>query len=310
MKENGWAESEHFMTTALTYLRVSSTKQLRPDLGPEGLSIPAQRAACEATARKLGVTIIEEYVEPGRSGTTITARPALQSLLDRAANDSGVDHVIVYDLSRLARNRADDVAIVTQLAANGVKLISTAENIDETPVGQLTHGLLAAVNEYRSARDGVDISYKMRRKAEQGGTLGQAPIGYINTIERRGGRDIRGIEIDPKRCPLVREAFTLFATNQYGYRELAALMHKKGLASRYGDQDRPMTATSMSRLLQRRYYLGFTHYYGTERRGTHLPLVDEQLFEAVQAVIIKRQAGDQRWRRRPHYLKGLGLLHG
>ncbi|WP_197282810.1 recombinase family protein, partial [Gordonia sp. HS-NH1] len=203
------------MTTALTYLRVSSTKQLRPDLGPEGLSIPAQRAACEATARKLGVTIIEEYVEPGRSGTTITARPALQSLLDRAANDSGVDHVIVYDLSRLARNRADDVAIVTQLAANGVKLISTAENIDETPVGQLTHGLLAAVNEYRSARDGVDISYKMRRKAEQGGTLGQAPIGYINTIERRGGRDIRGIEIDPKRCPLVREAFEVSATEAH-----------------------------------------------------------------------------------------------
>ena len=118
------------MTTALTYLRVSSSKQLRPDLGPEGLSIPAQRAACEATARKHGISIVEEFVEPGRSGTTITARPALQRLLDRAANDPAVDHVIVYDLSRLARNRADDVAIVTQLAASGASLISTAENIE------------------------------------------------------------------------------------------------------------------------------------------------------------------------------------
>lgn len=68
-----------------------------------------------------------------------------------------------------------------------------------------------------------------------------------------------------------------------------------------------MTATSMSRLLQRRYYLGYTRYYGTERRGTCPRLVDGRLFEAVQAVIVKRQAGDQRWRRRHHYLKG--LLH-
>lgn len=213
MRGDGWAESEHFMTTALTYLRVSSNKQLRLDLGPEGLSIPAQRAACEATARKLGATIIEEYVEPGRSGTTITARPALQRLLERAANDPAVEHVIVYDLSRLARNRADDVAIVTQHASNGVKLISTAENIDRRDTRRPAHPwLLAAVNEYRSTRDGVDISYKMRRKAEQGGTLGQAPIGYINTIERRGGRDIRGIEIDATRGPLVCEAFKQFAT--------------------------------------------------------------------------------------------------
>ncbi|AWO85108.1 recombinase family protein [Gordonia terrae] len=161
------------MTTALTYLRVSSTKQLRPDLGPEGLSIPAQRAACEATAREHGMEIVKEFVEPGRSGTTITARPALQSLLERAANDPAVDHVIVYDLSRLARNRADDVAIVTQLASNGVTLSSATENVDATPVGQLTHGLIAAVNEYRSSRDGADIAYKMGEKAKRGGTLGR-----------------------------------------------------------------------------------------------------------------------------------------
>ncbi|VTR10791.1 Resolvase, N terminal domain [Clostridioides difficile] len=88
MRQNGWAESERFMTTtALTYLRVSSTKQLRPDLGPEGLSIPAQRAACEATAREHGIEIVEEFVEPGRSGTTITARPARQSVLKRSADN-------------------------------------------------------------------------------------------------------------------------------------------------------------------------------------------------------------------------------
>ncbi|WP_281275996.1 recombinase family protein [Gordonia oryzae] len=184
-------------------MRVSTARQLRTDLGPEGLSIPAQRQACRRTADQQGLIIADEYVELGRSATSITGRPALQLLLQRIAADRNITHIIMYDLSRLARNRIDDVTIATQLAGHQVTLLSATENVDNTPVGQLTHGLLTAVNEYRSARDGADISRKMQRKIEAGGTVGRAPIGYINTLERRDGRDLHGVAPDPDHAPLI-----------------------------------------------------------------------------------------------------------
>ena len=55
-----------------------------------------------------------------------------------------------------------------------VSLVSATENIDETPAGQLLHGVLASVNEFRSLADGEDIRYKMGQKARNGGTIGKA----------------------------------------------------------------------------------------------------------------------------------------
>ena len=218
----------------------------------------------------------------------------------------GVTHVIVYELSRLARNRADDIHIVTELTAHDVTLVSASENVDATPVGQLTHGLLAAVNEYRSARDGADIAYKMGEKAKRGGTLGRAPIGYTNTLERRDGHDSRSIHIDPVRGPLIQQAFELFATDQYGYDQLADLMLERGLSrkSRPASTPRSIGKTGIARLLTSRCYLGLVTHAGTERPGQHQPLVDQRLFGNVQAVIERRRASGLRRRKLYHYLKG------
>ena len=57
------------MKTAVLYLRVSTTAQVETDYDPEGISIPAQRAACRRKAEQMGVMVVDEYVEPGRSAT-------------------------------------------------------------------------------------------------------------------------------------------------------------------------------------------------------------------------------------------------
>ena len=61
------------MKTAVLYLRVSTTSQVQTDYDPEGISIPAQRLACQRKAEQMGLTVIADYVEPGRSATTICA---------------------------------------------------------------------------------------------------------------------------------------------------------------------------------------------------------------------------------------------
>jgi len=147
------------------YLRVSSTAQVKTDHDPEGISIPAQRQSCERkVAQMANVELVGEYVEPGKSGTNMHQRPAFQSMMERIRTDQDVDYVIVYKLSRMNRSRVDDAMVLIELRKHGVTLVSATEMIDESPEGQLLHGVLASFNEFRSAADGADIRYKMAEK--------------------------------------------------------------------------------------------------------------------------------------------------
>src|SRR3954452_23094004 len=132
---------------AVLYLRVSSTGQVKTDYDPEGISIPAQREVCQRKARALGLEVVGEYVEPGRSGTSMDKRIAFQEMLTRIRIERDVDHVIVYKLSRMNRNRVEDALVMDRLRKHGVALISATEAIDDSRNGQLLHGILAAINE-------------------------------------------------------------------------------------------------------------------------------------------------------------------
>lgn len=65
------------MKTAVLYLRVSTTSQVQTDYAPEGISIPAQRLARQRKAEQMGLTVVDEYVEPGHTATTIAKRPGV-----------------------------------------------------------------------------------------------------------------------------------------------------------------------------------------------------------------------------------------
>jgi DNA invertase Pin-like site-specific DNA recombinase len=291
---------------AVLYLRVSSAGQVNTDYDPEGISIPAQRVACERKAGQLDLEIIGEYVEPGRSGTEMTKRVAFQQLLERIRRAKDVDYVIVYELSRLARNRIDDAIVMADLRKRGVTLISATESVDATPVGQLMHGILAAFNEYRSAKDGADIAYKMGEKAKKGGTLGIAPIGYINTIDRQDGREIRSVAVDPERAPYVRQAFELYAGGEATIDEIVDELNDRGLTTR-ASRARPAGPISKSKvaaMLKDPYYLGLVKYKGQTYEGRHPPIIDQELFDRVQDLLEARGYAGERRRRNHHYLKG------
>jgi site-specific DNA recombinase len=294
--------------TAVLYLRVSTTSQVQTDYDPEGISIPAQRVACQRKAEQMGLTVVGEYVEPGKSATTIVKRPKFQEMLARIKQDRDVDYVIVYNLSRLNRNRVDDAQVLMLMRSLKVTLISAQENIDETPAGQLMHGILAAMNEYRSSADGADISYKMGQKAKNGGTLGRAKFGYLNVREVIDSHEIRTVAPDPERAPYLKLAFELAATGDYTMERLADVLNERGLRMRSWGEKRPagpISANYLSRVLRDRYYVGMITYKGEEFQGRHEPLVSAELFAKVQAVLEERlpQPGS-RQRVHHHYLKG------
>ena len=54
----------------------------------------------------------------------------------------------------------------------------------------------------------------------------------MNVREFVEGREIRTIEIDPERAPLVQLAFELYATGEYSLIDLATILEARGLRSR------------------------------------------------------------------------------
>lgn len=294
------------LARAVVYLRVSSQSQVKTDYDPEGISIPAQRQSCQRKAAQMGnVIIVDEYVEPGKSGTNMDKRPAFQQMLARIKEQRDVDYVIIYKLSRLNRNRIDDALTITELRKYGVTLISATESIDETPVGQLMHGILASFNEFRSAEDGADIRYKMGEKVKRGGTIGRAPLGYVNVRERFEGREVRSVAIDPERAPFVKLAFELYATGEYSLERLVNELTDRGLTTRPGRYPAgPVSDAKLSSMLSDRYYLGYVRHADQEYRGRHDALIDQDLFDRVQKIQEARRGAHERDRVHRHYLKG------
>jgi site-specific DNA recombinase len=289
---------------AVIYLRVSSSGQMDKARDPEGYSIPAQREACQRYADQLGATVIAEYVESGKSGTS-TKRPALQKMLSELAG-LHPDYVIFYDLSRVARDDFDALWLLREIEQHGCKLESTLERVDDSPAGRLLYTIMAGVNAFRSRGDAVKVKAGLERKHETGGTPFRAPIGYINTREVIDGREVRVVTLDPKRARFVRLAFSLYATGDYALSDLAPILAARGLRTRptRSAKEAPLGINRIGQMLRNDYYCGFVHFNGKTTKGEHEPLIDEKTFQHVQELLdAQRKSGERSWRNY-HYLRG------
>ena len=206
---------------AVSYIRVSTRGQAERGGAEEDFSIPAQREANKRKAASLGALIVKEFVDRGESARSAN-RPELQKMLRYLRETPGIDFCIVHKLDRLARNRADDVEINKAFDEAGVRLISTSENIDQTPGGMLLHGIMSSIAEFYSRNLANEAIKGMSQKARSGGTISKAPLGYRNVRTRdEQGREVRTVELGPERAPLMRLAFSEYATGRWTVRQLA-----------------------------------------------------------------------------------------
>ena len=289
---------------AVSYIRVSTREQAQRGGSEEGFSLPAQREANKRKAQSMGALVVKEFADRGESARSAN-RPELQKMLAYLKEDGGIDYVIVHKLDRLARNRADDVEINRAFEEAGVRLVSTSENIDQTPGGMLLHGIMSSIAEFYSRNLANEVIKGMGEKARNGGTLGKAPLGYINVRARdENGREIRTIALDEERAPLVRLAFTEYATGNWTVSQLAKHLNTLGLSipSTPRRCAKPITATRLHEILRHPYYKGIVTFQGVEYPGKHEPLVDSQTWQTVQAILASRRNGE-RQRIHNHFLK-------
>ena len=296
---------------ALLYLRVSTSRQARRGGEAEGYSIPAQREACTRKATDLGAVVGGEFVDAGASARSAD-RDGLQDLLARLADTTQppVGYVIVHKLDRLARDRADDVALLLAIRNAGAQLVSVSEQIDETPAGMLLHGIMASMAEFYSRNLSTEAKKGIAEKAKRGGTIGYAPTGYINTTTRVVGddgisREAKTVIPDPARAPHITWAFEEYDRGETSLSALTISLAARGLTTRDSRAiGKPLSRASVHRMLTNPYYAGKVVHRGVIHDGVHEPLVDEATFARVQDRLADRKvAGDRSWRR-DHYLKG------
>ena len=266
---------------------------------------PAQREACTRKADALNAVVVDEYVDRGESARSAD-RPALQEMLSRIDTLNDVNYIIVHKVDRLARSRRDDVEIGLAINKAGATLISATENIDETPSGKLLHGIMATIADFYSANLASEARKGMRQKAISGGTPYRAPLGYLNVRDKIDGREMRTIQIDIDRAPVVRWAFDAYASGEWTIRGLCAELDERGFRSHANRKSpgRPLNPSNVADMLHNRYYIGIVTWDGVDYEGRHEPLIDLDTFETVQQLLRERNVSGEKTSKHWHYLKG------
>ncbi len=305
---------------AFVYLRVSSDDQVNTDYHRDGLSLLAQREAVEKQAAQLGAKIVHEYSDPGKSAfVDLHKRTDFLEMLDElqrcnAHKLSRIDYIIVWSLSRWARDTVDHWQARGIMRDIGCRLISITEPIagEDTPAAFLYESSIVSQNQYQSMQTGEQVKRGLYTKARLGGSYGSRRLGYIKDVDRLSdGRHVAIVIHDPQRHHFITTGFQLYASGQYSLSQLADELYRlglRGLPTRHGPGGKVSTA-AWQRMLRNPYYVGqIVFKRGTPDEqvfdGRHQPLIDQDTFDAVQTLLDEKRVACERPQHRRHYLRG------
>jgi site-specific DNA recombinase len=263
------------------YTRKSSEEGLEQEFN----SLQAQREAYEAfikSQRHEGwVCLPDGYDDGGLSGATME-RPALQQLLTEI-QAGRVDIVVVYKVDRLTRSLADFAKIVEILDAKGASFVSVTQQFNTTTsMGRLTLNVLLSFAQFEREVTGERIRDKIAASKKKGMWMGGVPpLGYQ-------ARD-RGLVVVDSEAEIVRHIFRRYAEHG-SIRLLKEELDAQGLASRCWTSasgrhwgGKPFARGPLYLMLQNRIYRGEIVHKERSYPGEHAPIIDRQLWDAVQA---------------------------
>jgi DNA invertase Pin-like site-specific DNA recombinase len=288
MKKPGTTTRRNGTVRCAIYTRKSSEEGLEHEFN----SLRAQREACEAfitSQRHEGwVCLRAAYDDGGFSGATID-RPALQQLLaDLAAGR--VDIVVVYKIDRLTRSLADFAKIVEILDARGASFVSVTQQFNTTTsMGRLTLNVLLSFAQFEREVIGERIRDKIAASKQKGMWMGGAPpLGYR-------AQDRKLVTVDSE-AEIVRFIFCRYA-ELGSVRLLTEEFEAQGIKSKSRTSasgrisgGKPFSRGALYVMLQNRIYRGEIVHKEQSHPGEHMPIIDQPLWDAVQAQLASNAA--------------------
>jgi len=258
---------------AVIYCRVSTKEQV------DNLSLATQERESRRFCQQNGYGVARIFIERGESAKTAD-RPQLLAMLDWCSkHKDAVDVVVVYAVSRLARQQYDHHTIRMMLSRYGISLRSVTEPIDDSPTGKAMEGMLSVFSQLDNDMKSERTKAGMRARMLMGKWSHQAPICYLNSSEP-------SLVPDPRKAPLIAEAFQRMGSGQYSLSEVAAHVSALGLRGKTG---KPITAKYLGKILVRPVYKGLivSKSNGVSAQGDFQPIVTEETFELAQAALAR-----------------------
>jgi site-specific DNA recombinase len=271
------------------YTRVSTEYGLDQEFN----SLDAQHEASDAYIRSQahdGWTMVgTRYDDGGYSGGS-TERPALQRLL-ADIRDRRIDVVVVYKVDRLTRSLADFAKLVELFDAHGVSFVSVTQQFNTTTsMGRLTLNVLLSFAQFEREVTGERIRDKIGASKRRGLWVGgMVPLGYVS-------RD-KNLVVEDEEAERVRTIFRRYLdVGSIGL--LLGDLRGRGIVTkiRHLSDGRtvggiPFTRGPLAYLLRNRFYIGEVDFKGEICPAEHPPILDRDLFEAVQRRLVEQRNG-------------------
>lgn len=263
------------------YLRVSSEEQL------SNFSIATQEDICRREAERKGLIVDRIFVEEGKSAKNISGRPQLIELLEYCrTHKKDIASIIAYRIDRVSRNTIDYLAIRNTLSDYGITVLSATEPTGSSPTEKMLETILASFGELDNSVRGERARNGLRKRFLSGLPSSSVPLGYTHkTVDGR-----RTIIKDDVLFPKVQGAWQLIATGTKTLAEMAIVMNSWGIRVTWKKKSRPLDRQYCSKLFHNTFYMGVlpSRTYKEKVRGTHEPMISEEMFYRVQAIIEGR----------------------
>jgi len=267
------------------YTRKSSEEGLDQSFN----SLDAQREACQAyilSQRHEGWRAIEtSYDDGGYSGGSME-RPGLKQLLaDVRAHK--IDIVLVYKVDRLTRSLADFAKIVEVFDACDVSFVSVTQQFNTTSsMGRLTLNVLLSFAQFEREVTGERIRDKIAASKRKGMWMG-GPVAL--------GYDLKDqhLVVNKAEAERVRQIFQLYlkfgCVRRLKFHLDDTKIKSKVRISRAGNRSggAGYSRGALYKILENRLYLGEIPHKQQWYPGTHEAIVNEELWQAVQAKLAK-----------------------
>jgi len=256
-----------------TYTRISTDE----DHQPYSLEAQAERLGAYVKSQD-GWELTRRFTDQASGAST--ERPGLQRALAEA-RAGRFDLLLVYRVDRFSRSVRGLAQLLEDLDATGVAFRSATEPFDTTtPAGRMMVQMLGVFAEFERATIVDRVIAGMERKAARGAWCGGSrPFGY--DVDPATGF------LAPKadEAPLVPVMFDRYVHGREGARALAVWLNESGHRTKAG---RPWSHTAVLTVLRNPVYIGKVFFREALHDGPHEHLVDEKLFERVQALLSER----------------------
>lgn len=300
---------------AIAYCRCSTDMQ--------EASIPEQKKSIEKYAQEHHLEIIKYFEDEGRSGRNAEERPAFMEMMEYAKAHNDFKFILVYDVSRWGRFENPKEATYWEVLCEktGKKIKYCTEGyVNDDSMGAFITKVVKDSEASEYSRKLSKTSFRGHRHyAELGYHVGGGKkYGYARLLLDENGKPVkvlvdgehkatktqrvRLVKGDSEEVRVVQRIYDMYVNGSYGIAKICGMLNGEGVPS---PRNKGWSKSTVWTILHDETYIGWIvwnrHVYKNLHekeqnwvkykpetewviyKGAHEPLINEELFKAVQA---------------------------